>query len=213
MKERLPHNVYYQLRDYTIPLLVVAVCILLFSFFIVPQAQELFVLAGEEQTLRKRVSVLRANAIMLTQLSDERIDENFKLAVKALPAEKDFGAIIEALSLAASSANVALSDYEFSVGDLSTGSATVVGKPSLTIILNLTSDIEGTKRFLEKLAQTIPLSEVVSVEASARSATLTTQFYYKPYVQQQRKEFLLVEGFSKKDEELLKTLSSFLFSP
>lgn len=199
---------YYQYKEYTSPLLITALGIVLLIVLVIPQTGSFFAMKNEENVQRKKVGVLKSNASFLTNLSDATLDTQFVSVSKALPAEKDFAGILNALSSSASIANVGLGDFAFEVGDLSTKSAELSQRSSLEVTLNLTADVEGTKRFLRELLERLPLSEIVSVHLTARSAIVKTVFYYKPFVPRKFDSSSSIEGLSSPEKKLLQEISS-----
>lgn len=199
---------YYQYKEYVTPLLIVFLSVVLLIVFVVPQTSSFFAMKNEENVYRKKVSVLKSNVMLLSGVNDTTLDTQFATVSKALPAEKDFAGILNALSSSASIANVGLGDFTLAVGDLSTKSAEPSKRPSLEITLNLTADVEGTKRFLKELSEKLPLSEVVSVHLAARSATVKTIFYYKPFSAKRFDSSTSIKGLSSAEKNFLEQISS-----
>lgn len=199
---------YYQCKEYVPPILIVAVSVALFIIFVIPQTVSFLAMKNEEHVQREKVKVLKRNFAFLARMSDATIDTQFATASQALPSEKDFAGILQAISSAASIANVGLGDFAFQVGDLSTKSAELSQRSSLEITLSLTAEVEGTRRFLKELSEKLPLSEVVSVNLAARSATVRTIFYYKPFVAKKFNSSISMEPLSSTEEKLLEQVSS-----
>lgn len=199
-------TLYYRYSEYATPLLVILVCLVLFAVLIVPQMRELLTLKNEDANFRKKVTVLRSNLDFLSSLNEQTLDSDFAVVSQALPTEKDFGGVLTAISSAAGKSGVALGDFAFQVGELSTKSAQLSKRPSLAITLSVNADVVGVKRFLSKLSETLPLSEVLLLETAGRSSTLTTLFYYKPFVQQQFDSATALSPLGKEQQELLEKL-------
>lgn len=199
---------YYQYKEYVTPLLIALLSVVLLIVFVVPQTSSFFAMKNEENVYRKKVSMLKSNVAFLSGLGDAALDTQFVTVSKALPAEKDFSGILNALSSSASIANVGLGDFTFEVGDLSTKSAEPSKRLPLEITLNLTADVEGTKRFLKELSEKLPLSEVISVHLAARYATVKTIFYYKPFIAKRFDSSASIKGLSSTEKKYLEQISS-----
>lgn len=175
--------VYYQYRDYIVCVVVIVVCIFLIMQFIVPHVVTLQKERGEEAAYRQRIATLRENVSVLANVDENTLLQQFQIASSALPPGKNFAGVLESIAVAARTARVSVGDYSFEVGDLSTESAKLAAaKPFLQLTLTITGDIGGANRFIESLMQQMPLSEVLSLSTGGSSSSLTTVFYYKPFV-------------------------------
>lgn len=200
---------YTKYKSYLLPVGIIVVCLIIFIQFTLQQIQGLFTLQDEERLLRSRIEMLKQNKILLASLPDETLNQQVQTVSTALPSEKDFSGIITALSEAAAEAGVGLGDYSFQVGDLSDRpSVTLVGQPFIEVNLLINGGIEGVKNFTEVLAKKLPLSEIISTQLTNTDATVKVFFYYKPYVSSQVNIDHPLQGFSKKEVDLMQTLAS-----
>src|SRR4029078_464444 len=100
----------------------------------------------------------------------------------ALPSEKNFGNILEALTASALRAGVSFQDYSFEVGVVSSSSAQInnghikgLGAVSVTVVVDGT--VDQVKKFMQEAAKALPLSEVVAVEGSEGAVNVTFEFF------------------------------------
>lgn len=202
---------YRRHRKLITPSIIILTCITLFLLIIFPQIGELSSLQDEEKNTRQKIKVIKENMSFLGSISDSDVDSNFRALLLALSQEKDFGGIFSALSYAAGSSGVTLSDYGFSIGDLSTKSAQLSNLQSIPIDLSINGNLQSIKRFLQKLYETFPVSEVTSVQISGNTARIATIFYYyKPFPSNFRfAADMNLSKLSDKDRELLIKISSF----
>jgi hypothetical protein len=139
-----------------------------------------------------------------------------QLVNQALPSEKDFSGVLNAISSSALSANVILGDYAFEVGNLSD---TQEKNTQLQIDLSINGGINDVKRFMAELRNQFPLSDITDIEISANRSILTAVFYYKPFPKVTFKEDDVLMPLSQKDQDVLQSLqqlkssSSAQFSP
>lgn len=199
---------YYHNKNNLMPIMIIIGCLVLFLSFILPQIQELFSIRDQENALRAQINSLQTKYNVIQNLDDTSLEDNFRIASKALPSYKDYAGIITGISKAAAKSGVSLSDFSFSVGDLSTKSAMLTAPPSISISLSLRGNLELTKTFIKNLSHQSPLSEIISVEANKSSSTLITNFYYKPFPPLKFSADIPIEPLSNPNNELIQTLSS-----
>lgn len=211
-KEGLNSNtlriLYYHNKNNVVPILIIIVCLLLFLQFILPQIQELSFIKTQESAVKERVNTLQTKYNLIQSFDDSNLESNFQTASEALPPYKNYAGIINGVSKAAAVSGISLSDFSFSVGDLSTKSAALSTPPSISISLSLKGNLAATKRFIQNLSKVSPLSEVVSIQANDSGATINTLFYYKPFPPLKFDSNISIQELSEKNFTLLNTLSS-----
>lgn len=200
---------YEKHKAYLVPAGVIAVSILLFFFAVVPQIENFFSLQAQTETIKEKTAVIKSNVVMLSSINQSDLSNKLQTVVSALPVEKDFAGILRVVSLAAEDAHVTLGDFSFVVGSLGTQATKITNALPIEVDLTISSDIFGTKRFLEALTQRFPLSEVTSLQISDKSSSMKAFFYYKPLPQFAFDEGKKIDGLSQKDAAFFTTLSSF----
>jgi hypothetical protein len=122
----------------------------------------------------------------MNSLDRNMVNNQLTTASMALPPEKDFGAMLDSLSSAAVSSGVSLNDFSFQVGSVASSSglfSDVRYKDLASIKISLVAQgsINNMKRFITSLENSMPLSEVVTIDGSGQTASLTIEFYQKTF--------------------------------
>jgi hypothetical protein len=185
---------YYRFKDspyYSLSILLVTivVCVLLLFKVIIPQVEQWFSIRNEVETLRRRVEVIKGNIAFMNNLDKGKLSSDLDIAMSALPATKDFGGILNAISASSLKAGVSLEDYSFQVGQVSSGSATPTrgvaanGLSPVRLTVRVSGTIDSIRNFLQEIEQKLPIAQVISMEADTKSSTIDIQFYQKPFPQ------------------------------
>lgn len=173
---------YQRYKIFLLPLVIIIVCVFLLFKVVGSQIQDLFTLRDEAVMVKNKIDVLKNNLDFLSSIDEEIQNRELQVASNALPPYKDFAGILNAIMGATIKAGVGLNDFSFSVGDISTKSATLAKSPTLTSKLTIiNSSPMQTKQFLTELSQALPLTDVSTVETSGNSANIAVLFYYKPF--------------------------------
>ena len=199
---------YERYREYIVPFAVIFACLVLIVRIIIPQVQDFIATVNTVKELQGQILVLKNNVQFLTGLDDSTLDSQIRIASSALPVEKDFAGILNAISLASARSGASLGDFSFAVGELSTMSAQLAPQPSIQVALTVSGDVFLAQRFIQELSKTVPLSEVLNVAVSGRSASLTTVFYYRVFPPIQFDASMQLSDLSQNEEQLLNKLSS-----
>lgn len=199
---------YYRYKVFLFPLLILLVSVILASTVIFPQFKEISGGADEVKTLKENLSVSKSNLVLFSTLGDLDIDNKLNIALNAMPSEKDFTGILNAVSVSAAKSGVFLNDFSFQVGELSTTSAKLSKQPSLQVSLSLLGGVEENRRFLKELSKALPLSEVTKVTIDNNLSKITVLFYYRPFPALKYDSNKQIKILSQKDLELINKLSS-----
>lgn len=199
---------YERYREYIMPVATLFICAALIVGVVVPQIQEFVVTLNQAKEMQREILVLKSNVQFLTDLNDSTLDTSVKIVSLALPPEKDFAGILNAITAASARAGVSLGDFSFAVGELSTKSAQVTPQPSIQVVLTVNGGVLSTQRFIRELSKTMPLSEVLNAVISGNSSTLTTVFYYRVFPPIKFDGRMPLSGLSQSEEQLLNKLSS-----
>lgn len=200
---------YYQYKAQIISAVIVLICALLFLFLIIPQIQNVVSIRAQEEEHRKKIAILKDNIAFLKRLDDTTLSSQTQLVSKALPAEKDFIAILSTLSRVADSANVSLGDFSVTIGDITPNVSQTTGKkPSVEISLNIRGDKNAIEHFLSSLAQQMPVSEVINMSGGSRDTSLLIDFYFRPLPSITFHDDARISTQSKEESELLETLKT-----
>lgn len=178
---RFKDSGYYSL---SIIILTIFICIILLLSVVVPQVEKYFSIRNEVIAQREKIRIINENINFMNSLDKVALDSQLQTASRALPPEKDFVSILNAISDSAILSGVTIADYNFEVGEIASESAVVPGQvsqPESTIGINIQIDggINGVKNFLKEMNEKLPLSEVESVDHSSTSTSVSIKFHYK----------------------------------
>lgn len=186
---RLLYHRYKDTAYYTIFIvsLISLVCIILLFKLVIPQVQNWFSIRGEVVATRERIDTINQNIAFMNNLDKERIDKQVSVATSALPFEKDFGGILNALTDASLKAGVVLDDYSFQVGSIASVSGKqnglVKGFSSVQLTITIIGNADGVGNFLKEINTRLPLSEATAVSGEFGITNIRLQFYQKPFPQ------------------------------
>jgi hypothetical protein len=199
---------YKKNKSYIIPVLVIITCLFLFFALIIPQINNLLELQKQLRSEQDKLSLLKANLVSLTNLDASTLESQYNITTSVLPVNKDFAGIINAVSIAAGKTGLSVGDYDFAVGDVSKPQTNVTKFPFMQLSINLLGDVTSASKFISELYKTAPLCEVVSLDSSFNSISVTINFYFKTIPPVNFKEEVPLQGISSKNQAILNDVSS-----
>lgn len=175
---------YYRYKDSplyaaSVSVLLLVVSVVLIGKVIVPQLQNWFSIRDEVSATRERIDTLTANQLYIASINRIELEDNFRTVSSALPFEKDFTGVINAITAATIATGAILDDYSFQVGNLSTKSAGLNKETSISLELNIQGSLDVVEAFLLEIYEKLPLVEVIEVDYSMGTARIGLLFYYK----------------------------------
>lgn len=184
MKENIVWNTviffYKHNKEYFLHCIVIFVCMILLTQVISPQVREWFsVIRNEEEATKNRIGILQRNHDFLSRINEAEFNRQFQTASSALPAEKDFVGILNAIGLASAKSGIKVNDFGFYIGDLS-GKPVQSLLPSLNVLLNVNGKVEEIKLFIAELTKIMPISDVATINIEEKKSNLAVVFYYRP---------------------------------
>ncbi len=195
---------YLRHKVYLIPVIVILVSILVFLFVVVGQISDFFS-SKERLTLeQEKIATLQSNLNILSSMDDTADD--LQLVLQALPSEKDFAGIVNAISAASSVTGVSVADYSFQVGLLKPQAGSPE-TPSIPLVLTIQAGPDGARKFLALLSKTSPLSSVATIQSDSGSSTLRLLFYYRSLPPLRVDYTVPLRPITQSDKDLLKKLS------
>lgn len=200
-------TLYRRYRNFAVPVGIIVICILLVFFVIIPQFENLQSMQKEEAETREKIAVLKENAIMLGKISDVTQNNEFRIALKSLPVEKDFVGILEAISTTSQKAGVSIGDFSFQVGSVSFAKGETQGT-TIGLTISIFGGISEARQFLTELAKSMPISEVKSANIDPKTSGLSIQFHYRPIGFSAIDFTTPIKQTTKKDQEVITLLSS-----
>ncbi len=200
--------IYARYKQHIFYMVIIIVCVILFLTMIIPRTSELSNLQKEAKNEANKLAVLKNNLNLLSGMNDATLNSQLGLVSKALPVDKDFEGVLNAVSLAAVKSGALLSDYEFQVGDLSQTPSNTSGFPFLKLSLNIKAGPKQSSLFVNELYKSFPLCEVTSIEQGEDSSNIAVMFFYKPLPNIEFNEDKPVQPVSKNDLQFIDKLSS-----
>lgn len=202
------HFVYIRIKGYIFPFCVMFGCLLLILYFILPQWQDYLDTKAKEEALKQKIAVLKQNDKFLSSLDENTIASNYQLVSSALPSEKDFVGIINAIADSSAASGVKLGDFGLSIGSLSTPSAQVQVTPTFSVGLQVTGDLSSLRNFIQRLSQSFPISQITAIAESQQTFSVEVNFFYKALPLNTIPVDAPVKPLSKSASDLLNTLLS-----
>jgi hypothetical protein len=182
---------YYKFRDselYTLTLLGVTIIISLFLLFnvIIPELNNWFSIRKEVAATRAQVAVLQQNINFVNNLDKGILNNQLQTSTQAIPPAKDFGMMLNAISNASATSGISLDDYSFQIGNVASSSSTLTnskndGLTSISVTVTVNGNLGQIRKFVQSLQNSLPLSEVTSVNGSGENMTVAIVFYQKPF--------------------------------
>ncbi len=188
---------------------VIIISSLLLWKIILPQVEKWFSIREEVIATEERIKTIRENILIASRVDENELTNNLNTAIAAYPSEKDFIGILAAVSESAGRTNVALDDFSFSVGELSTNSAEFKVEP-LLLDLIIMAESENVTNFVQEIQKKLPLSIIESYESLGETKKITLAFPFQPLSKISYKDAEPLQQITARDQELLNTLSSWL---
>lgn len=203
---------YYRYKDtpyypFLIISLVFFVSTILFFQVVIPQIQNWFSISNEVTATQERIDVINQNINFMSNIDKTLVEEQLTLTTTALPFEKDFGGILNAITDASTKAGVGLDDYSFQLGNIASvsgqQSGLVQGQSFVKVTVEISGSMENASNFLKEITTKLPLSEIIEVNGELNNTTVTLQFYQKPFPQIVFRDDQLLLPLSPENEALL----------
>lgn len=206
--------------------LVIAACSILLVIVIIPQFNNYLSIRQEVAAKQDQIRIMNENIAFINRMDKSTITSQLKSATQALPAEKDFAGILNAIADASIRSGVSVSDFSFSVGDISSrsaintsnpvpvgnsspGSVASLGNiaPSVNLMLTIDGNIDSVKLFIKEISEKLPLSDVTTIDNKDNKTTVSIEFYYKPYPEIAFKEDSPMQPISPEKVKLIERIA------
>ncbi|MGH7204152.1 MAG: hypothetical protein ACREHC_06940 [Candidatus Levyibacteriota bacterium] len=182
---------YYRYRDsqyyaFSIISVTIVVCLVLLFNVILPEMSNWFSIRKEVIATQEKIATLQNNISFINNLDKGTLNKQLDIAASALPPQKDFGPMLNAISSAALTSGVALNDYTFEVGSVasSKGQLTDVRYKGIAVIkitLIISGSLNNVSRFITSIEKSVPIAEVTNIDGSGENVSVSVQFYQKPF--------------------------------
>lgn len=164
---------YLRHKEYIVPFFVIVVSMAILAIVIPFQIKSILLNRENSKEMRKKITILRENIGILSQINNSTLDNNLSVASEALPSENDFETVFQAISNAAASSGVSVDDYGLD------GEGTL---SQLPLNLSIRGDgLNGATQFVSNLQKRFPLSEVNSLNLSKDGGTISVVFFFKEF--------------------------------
>lgn len=214
MKKQLK-QIYLKYKKELMPLTLTVAAIILFFSIVIPQVNEIKGKLQDVKTQQKTNEDLRASESVLNSVSDSNIEDDYEIAVAALPLQKSIGSIFQALTAAASESNVSIGSLNVQVGNVydvdseKTIGKTVEGVPFLNLIISVTgTNAFDFTNFANELYKTTPVVEINEISTTDTEAKYDLNFYFKPINEKGFKAQSVITPLTPPQRELLTTLEA-----
>lgn len=197
---------------FIIPIAIIIISIILFFQFIIPQFNGLLEIIEESKDVSAQLEVQKANAAVLSNISEESLSSQLVTLTLALPPSKDFIGILNSVYSSAQKTGVNLGSFSFDVGDLSK-TETNEEFPVAKLSIPVKSGVTEINDFVGLISETFPLSQVNLIKIGNTASSVDLSFYYKPVDESGYKTNTRVKPISQKALDLINKLSEFGSAP
>lgn len=195
-------------RSFLFPIITILVCIFLILQIIIPQLKILSQAKETAQKMSVKLDVMKKNLSTLANIDEDSLESQLRILNFALPVNKDFSSVLDAIYFASQNAGVTLGAFSFRIGDISKDS----GKGSLSSTIDLSlyidGDVQSVSRFVRTIGETLPLSEISSIKIGDKTSNLNLAFYYKLLNASDYSQDSPVNPVSQKGISLIEKLAS-----
>ncbi len=172
-------NLYFENKDYLLPVFAIIVSFFLFFIFIVPQILSFPSRKQDVDAETAKLNKIKESEKILSAANKNLIDSQLKTASKTLPANKAFEDVLNGISTAATLSNSQIESYQFR----DQGNALNGNQKFLSLNFNVTiiGNVEQAIEFINQIHKTYPISEAINISSSEGSSTISMLFYYRPF--------------------------------
>lgn len=203
---RYKDSVYYSISIF---ITVIIVSVILVFKVVIPQMDNYFSIHNESLDLQSKINTINENITLMSNIDKPKLNQQLQTAIQALPSDKDFSGIVNAISDTAVSSGVSVEDFSFHFynkqGKLQAKDSSLV-PIEISIITN--GSINNQKKFLVSILQKIPLAQVLSVDGDSGTLNINMQYYYKPFSKTEYKEDKPISQINNADAALINNLST-----
>lgn len=202
---------FIKYKKFLVPIGAIVGVFLLTFLVIIPQFSQITEKMREISDKRAEIKMLNNSINTVRTTPDSVLEENYDVATKALPLEKNVEYIFSALSTAASVSNTQLEDFSVEVGGIYGRAAKLpeglVAAPQINVSAhiggNSARDVVG---FMQVLAETLPVSQISKVDISTGGGSYKLNFFFKPVDAAKIANQFDIQPLSQSELNLLKKL-------
>lgn len=197
--------IYLRYKRFFVPFILVVSSILLGFFVVMPQFNDYIKTKAQERAIAEENEKISKSIQILSGVTDSDLSTDLSVALSAIPLQKDYIGVLGSISEAAAKSGVGLSDFSFSIGNVSK----VDSNTPLQITLQVEGSIDAVEQFLTNLSTSLPLSSITKTDITGSSSQINIVFYYKEKPSAPKELSSTLTPLSLQDKALLQKLSTF----
>lgn len=201
--------IYNRNKHYIIPGVVIFVSILLIIQVVIPQFRTLSLVREEAKQAEKVLDGLKQDLSVLESQDQETLESQLRTSSLALPINKDFGGILNALYSAAARSGVNIGRFSFEVGNLESKDEKDVKFSTIDLSVNLDNDILAVNSFVDIIGKTLPISDISIIRTDNKISNIGLLFYYRTLPPASLKKGGRIVPLSQKHLGLLSKINDF----
>jgi len=210
---------YYRFRDsqyYSLVItgIIAVVSVVLLFMFVIPEVTNWFSIQQEIDATQQQITTLQQNITFINGMNKTDLDSQLQTASDAVPSEKDFGPVLQAIAYASSYANVSLNNYSFQIGTVKSTSllpgASLQSKDTtpIELVLVVSGNFDNLIKFIKAIENGLPLASITKIDGSGGNLSITIEFYQKPFPPIAFSPDTQLTPLSIKDMKLLQQLAT-----
>lgn len=206
LNKELLLGLYYENRDYLLPVFAIFVSLLLFFVFIVPQLLSFPSRKSEVDVENSKLNRIREAEKILSSADKNLIDSQLKTASAALPPDKAFDQVLSGISEAASLSQSQVESYQFENKTTLQNDSSKFS--SLHFDISIIGDIAQAIEFVNQIYKTYPISDVKEITSSSGVSSVSILFYYKAFPPIGSEDRTQLRSLSSKEKAAFEQISS-----
>jgi len=201
IKEQFEEN-----KQLLISLAIFGVSTLLFLIFILPNLLSFPGKWSERSVETEKLNQIKKAKMVLENAKVETLDSELETVNNALPSDKNFELILNAISQAAVKSNVVIKGYKFKGGPQPDQGVHGVSQ-ALVFEISVEGGLPEAAKFIEELNRVFPISEAKKIEYSSEVSKVSAAFYFKPFTQVNAQDVALSREKNSEENNALKEIS------
>lgn len=197
-------GLYYENKEFTLPIFSIVISVLLFLVFIIPQLISFPSRKNGIDSENAKLNAIKESEKILSTANADSLNSDVELAAKVLPKDKALEDSINAIFTSASLSNAQIESYDFV--DSNSPNIAQGELSKLNFNVGIFGGMDQAADFINVLYKTYPVSEVENVKYKEGISTLSLFFYYSPFVSNSLNDRTAVREMSKIEESTLKEL-------
>ena len=199
------NSIYFEKREYLLPVFAIFVSFFLFFIFIVPQILSFPQRKGEIDVENAKLSKIKETEKILSSANKSLIESQFKIASKALPPAKPFEEVLSGITTAATLSNSQIDSYQFEEQEILQAEPSKFS--SLIFQVTIIGGIEQAIEFVSQINKTYPIAEVNKITSSFGTSTISIVFYYKAFPSIDSEDRTQIRSLSAEEKSALDQIS------